>query len=390
MKKKVLSIFVAMLMLATAFSALSMTASAKTSHDLTVKKAGVAATEGSDYEWEDGACLRIKVNGLTVSGTTTTEHIEVNGATELTIENLSVQTDGDPALHFEGGSSNSYTLTVKGNNILDTSNDAIDFSGHGKITGDGNLTLIAGEFCCGIYSNDDITLDCSGVIKADSDSRAAFSGKNINVTANTGKIYACSSCEQGVFSWGTSKTLTVAKGLTMTGSAEYRRVEAATNAALTIGEDKVVDADGNGARTVLIGKRVLDLLKENNYPSVSANGWVNEKGLKSFFFPGSDYLIFDHTGHDTSAVVLKSGNSYVYEEPDMFRMTFNMKNGSLESIKYEHLGDNPADMDGTYKPVGGSGKTPKTGDASNLMLWLALMGMAFVGFASCFVVAKNK
>ncbi len=387
MKKKIFSVLISMLLIASLFAAMPLTVSAGLIHDLTVTKAGAPATADTDFEWHDATCLYIKTNGCTVSGSTELESIEVaEGVTDLTIENISIMLDSGIPISFDELSV-ACTLTVKGTNLIDAGQEGLFCVPDLRITGDGDLTAITQADNAAIFACGQLTLDCAGALKVDGKSVPAFhAGSGIDVTANTGKILAYGNTENGAFDWNSSSTMTVAPGLTMTGAAVYMRAEGAIENEMTIGAGKLTDPDGNAAKSILIGKRISDVLATTDFPANDTDGWVNETGKKVF---STGWLVFlnpevSSIMLDTTPVVTKSGDDYVYEMADFHTITFNMNNGVLESITYEHLESGVTTFNGTYA------KLPPTGDSHNTALWLTLMGVACFGLLSCFVAAKMR
>ena len=134
-------------------------------HDLVVRTETASAVSGTDYSWE-GNKLHIKKSGLTVVGSTDKDLIYVeNGVENLTIKNLQIITFGekDTAIYFAGDSE----LIIDGGcQIVSedfTGGYGIYFCGKGKISGSGDLYVLAEEDA--LSAENDLTVSGTGVIK---------------------------------------------------------------------------------------------------------------------------------------------------------------------------------------------------------------------------------
>ena len=241
MKKKLISLALALIMVLSLFSVTAFADNPP--HDLTVTKDGGAAVEGTkdshegaDYYWDDSnweeygfATLCILSNGLTVSGTTTTNVIRTEedleeDVTNLTISNLSIQApdvDEDSGICFTA-EDGSCTLNVKGSNTLTTLASGIGCDTSLTITGDGDLTL-GGD--TGAYVGGDLTLDCSGTVTVTGTTAGIICFKNLIVTANTGKVIVYGEGIEGyggaIITYNESPELNIDPSLVMTGSTTY-------------------------------------------------------------------------------------------------------------------------------------------------------------------------
>ncbi len=254
MGKRILSLFLAALMVVSLMPTVAFAATAAT-HDLSVTKivdtVETPATEGEDYAWDttDSNKLIIKANGLTVSGSTAKEYIEVaSGVTGLTINDLSITSETYYPILFNA--SGDATLTLVGSSSLtsDGYGYAILFNEcNGTIAGTGSVTAssLGGAGIKGAA----LTFNQTGTVTASSMLEAGIMGTTLTFNNGIGRILARG---EGYTTYGAVYgAVTLGNALTMKGSAAADTEEANINGETTIDEN-TVKTDGQIALSVLI------------------------------------------------------------------------------------------------------------------------------------------
>ena len=256
MKKRILSILLSVIMLLGMLPAATLSAFAEApAHDLTI-----TGEEETDYTWS-GNKLIINTSGLTVSGTTEKEYIQVsNGVTDMTIENLSVTIPGRAPIEFNGAAN----LILKGNNVLTSrttetmyGDDGIKAYGALEISGDGNLTATGGDD--GLSAYDELTISASGTIEI---TGLAFTGiyvKNntkVIFTDTVNKVIIRGTCSYGAFFFMEKYGVVVSDWLNIKGSTSFDAYEEEINGDVIYGSGigGVKMVNGSSAKSVMVTK----------------------------------------------------------------------------------------------------------------------------------------
>ena len=261
--KKITALFLA---LALCLSLCTVTAFAKgQDHHLTVTKAdGSAVTagtmldgsDGADYHWHTSGgdtWLVIFKDGLTVSGTTTSERIVVEAsATDLTIKNLKITHSSSyhtSPLVFIGTA----TLTLVGDNELTCTDAAalrFEIGANGTIAGAGNLiaSCTGDMYPAGIMAGETLTFTQTGTVTA-SGACGIYGRNGVSFNNGIGKILARGTEPIVGAVYG---AVTLGDALTMKGSTAVDTAEASITGETTIVGDNVKTSD-QVALSVLIG-----------------------------------------------------------------------------------------------------------------------------------------
>lgn len=249
--KKITALFLALVL---CLSLCTVTAFAKgQDHHLTVTKAdGTAATagtmldgsDGADYHWHTSGgdtWLVIFKDGLTVSGTTTSERIVVEAsATDLTIKNLKITHSSSyhtSPLVFIGTA----TLTLVGDNELTCTDNALRFEKDGTIAGAGNLKAsCAGDlYPTGIFAVGALTFTQTGTVTA-SGACGIYGYNGVSFNNGIGKILARGTEPIVGAVYG---AVTLGDALTMKGSTAVDTAEASITGETTFVGDNVKTSD---------------------------------------------------------------------------------------------------------------------------------------------------
>ena len=186
MKKKILSILLAAIMLLT----LLPVAAIADDHGITVKKMNAGqevAADGQDYSWT-GNQLTITADDLIVSGITTTEFISIGtNVSKLTLENLDIQLPStlmsSCITAITRSTEKSLELVIVGNNKLEKLESKNGIAGSTiktlektplKISGSGSLDVSGNTY--GIYVGAGLTLSATG--------KLTFSGSQNGIYLN--------------------------------------------------------------------------------------------------------------------------------------------------------------------------------------------------------------
>ena len=264
-------------------------------HDLSVTENGERAEEGVDYEWV-GDSLVIKSNGLTVSGETTKENIQVeSGVGDLTIKDLRLNIRDDIAIRFLDSNA---TLILKGQNSVDNTSEgysapAISFQSRGEITGVGTLTVKG--VTAGVQAGGILTVSASG--------RLEVIGASIGMSAYKGFVFTDSvkrvivrALSTGVYAIkcpaSSGGSISVAEGLILTSSADADAEESEITDISDYSGTSVMSQNGD-ALSVLIVSRSRGL-------SVTENGEAAEEGVDYEW--NDDTLVIKSNGLTVSGV----------------------------------------------------------------------------------------
>ena len=230
-------------------------------HALKVTKNGGTAAEGSDYEW-NGKTLIIKQNGLTVSGTTTTESIGVDSsASNLTLSGVNITgSDRESLIYAESD----LKITLVGENTLTQGygDPAIYVENCAlEITGKGNLAVESGFH--GIYGDTDyektswksssLTISASGDVRinttgSDPNLPAAINMDGDITISGSGNVTATSIVGPAIMSEYFNITISGSGSVTAQSSSEYAAIYAVGNMTLnTSGTINAENTEGGSA-----------------------------------------------------------------------------------------------------------------------------------------------
>ncbi len=361
MKKKILAILMTALMVVSLIPMFAFTALADT-HDLTVTKNDEAAVEGTDYSWS-GITLTIKTDGLTVSGSTTTEIISVGGSVNnLTIKDLSITLNSDDGpIVFNG----QCTLTIIGNNTITTNGDSMAIQHYNEdftITGTGNLTT-SGKVG-GIYSSGNLIFDQPGTVTVSGGYGIKVKG-TISFNNGIGKFIARGLGEEQAAVSSVNGDIICGDNLLVKGSLIADVDEANINGDIKINDKKIKIGD-DVAKAVLIKTVKYDVKVASNIKNgkVKADKEKAAKGetVELTATPDETYKLASLKVTDADGKEVKvTDNKFVMPASNV---TVTAKFTVKEEI-------------------------PKTGDANNMLLWIAI-ALAAISLTTCTLLRVKR
>ena len=402
MKKKLLAIFTAILMVVAmipmfAFPALAKYTDSGHTLDLEITKNGEPAvlhtdTITGDYSFDTGdGTITILTSGLTVSGETDDNHIVVSeGVTKLTLEGVIIDFVGPNPVYIPAGEA--FTLTVNGKNTLKTSSmskHCISSLRDLEIDGNGELNLTTNyTYSDGICSYGTLTINMDGgtiVAKINYWTSYGISANELKINAvkkllvrgNGGAIECKSNSGPAIAS--------LAEGLIITGSTVFDTKQSPITDEVDYKTNKYVVIKGKTdvAKSVLIQKKYKMKNGENqeiDLTNIKDAVFASEAKFEDNFIgvkvDGEDVA----PGNFTAV----SGSTIVTLKADYLKT---LKTGKHE-IKIIS-GDGIAIAEFSVIKTTPKEDTPKTADTNSTLLWIVIALAGLVGISGIVLRVKR-